>query len=271
MSRYFAWSAPLILPAMEGPDFRLDGKAALVTGAGRGIGLGIARALAWAGCAVAIQDIELDVAQQGADAINRAGGRAIALPGDITDLALPRKLIGQTVEQLGGLHVLVNNAAIQIEKRWTDFSLDEIHRVLDADFVSPILLCQEVAAIFTRQKFGRIINIGSIQQRVGNTDMLPYSMAKAALENLTRGLARVLAPDGITVNLLCPGYFNTWRNRDQFKTPQDLIDRGREYVPQGHIGEPEDCGGIALLLASDAGSYITGQTIYVDGGMSVRL
>jgi NAD(P)-dependent dehydrogenase (short-subunit alcohol dehydrogenase family) len=256
---------------MECVNFRLDGKTALITGAGRGIGLGIARALASAGCAVAIQDIELDVAQHGADAINRDGGRAVALPGDITDLSLPRAAIGQTVEQLGGLHILVNNAAIQIEKRWTDFSVEEIHRLADADFVSPILFCQEAAAIFTPQKFGRIINIGSIQQRVGNPDMLPYSMAKAAMENLTRGLARVLALDGITVNLLCPGYFNTWRNRDQFKTPQDLIDRGRQYVPQGRIGEPADCGGIALCLASNAGSYITGQTIYVDGGMSVKL
>lgn len=256
---------------MESVNFRLDGKAALVTGAGRGIGLGIARALASAGCAVAIQDIELDVAQREADAINREGGRAIALGGDITDLSLPKQLVRQTVEKFGGMHILVNNAAIQIEKRWTDFTVEEIHRVVDADFVSLILLCQEVAPIFSRQKLGRIINIGSIQQRVGNPDMLPYSMAKAAMENLTRGLARVLAPDGITVNLLCPGYFNTWRNRDQFQTPQDLIERGRQYVPQGHIGEPEDVGGIALMLASDAGSYITGQTIYVDGGMSVRL
>jgi NAD(P)-dependent dehydrogenase (short-subunit alcohol dehydrogenase family) len=256
---------------MDGPKLRLDGKAALITGAGRGIGLGIVRALASAGCAVAIQDIELDVAQREAEEINRDGGRAVGLGGDITDLSLPARAIQQTVEQFGNFHILVNNAAIQIEKKWTTFTIEEIHRVVDADFVSPILFCQQAAAIFQRQKHGRIINIGSIQQRVGNPDMLPYSMAKAALENLTRGLARVLAPDGITVNLLCPGYFNTWRNRDQFKTPQDLIDRGREYVPEGRIGEPEDVGGISLLLASDAGAYITGQTIYVDGGMSVRL
>lgn len=253
-----------------GPKLRLDDRVALITGSGRGIGLGIARGLASAGCAVAIQDIDLDVAQREAQAIIAGGGRAVALGGDITDLSLPCEAIAQTVRQLGGLHILINNAAIQLAKDWTDFTIEEITRQVNADFISPILFCQQAAAIFKRQHFGRIINIGSIQQRSGNPDMLPYSMSKAALENLTRGLARVLAPDGITVNLLAPGYFNTWRNRDDFKTPQDLIERGRTYVPSGRIGEPEDCAGIALLLCSDAGEYITGQTIYVDGGMSVR-
>jgi NAD(P)-dependent dehydrogenase (short-subunit alcohol dehydrogenase family) len=252
-------------------NFRLDRRTALITGAARGIGLGIARAYCAAGCAVAIHDIDLAAAQKETQSLNQAGGCCIALGGDITDLSLSARLIQQTREQLGGLHILINNAAIQIEKDWTQFTIEEITRVLNADFISPILLCQEAAAIFKNQRFGRIINIGSIQQRVGNPDMLPYSMAKAALENLTRGLARVLAPEGVTVNLLCPGYFNTWRNRDQFKTAQDLIDRGRKFVPMGRIGEGEDCAGIALLLASDAGSYITGQTIYVDGGMSVKL
>ena len=256
---------------MDAPNLRLDGRAALVTGAGRGIGLGIAKGLASAGCAVAIQDLDLDVAQNEVNTINRGGGVAIALGGDITDLSLPDRLVAQTVQAFARLDILVNNAAIQIEKDWTQFTVEEMKRVLDADFISPILLCQKSVEHFRAQKFGRIINIGSIQQRVGNPDMLPYSMAKAAMENLTRGLARVLAPEGITVNLLCPGYFNTWRNRDQFQTQQDLIDRGRKFVPLGRIGEPEDCAGITLLLASDAGSYITGQTIYVDGGMSVRL
>jgi NAD(P)-dependent dehydrogenase (short-subunit alcohol dehydrogenase family) len=220
---------------------------------------------------VAIQDLEIDVAQAAAERIAATGVPAIALGGDITDLSLPARAIQETRSKLGGLHILINNAAIQQEKDWTQFTVEEITRQVNADFISPILFCQQAAAIFKPQRFGRIINIGSIQQRVGNTDMLPYSMSKAALENLTRGLARVLAPDGITVNLLNPGYFNTWRNRDQFKTPEDLIERGKQYVPVGRIGEPEDCGGIALLLASEAGAYITGQTIYIDGGMSVRL
>lgn len=251
------------------PNFNLENRVALLTGAGRGIGRGIAQALASAGCAVAIQDIEEDVAQQAARDIEAKGGRAVALGGDITDLDLPRRLVDETQSQLGGLHILVNNAAIQIEKSWLELSPDEIERQIRADQIAPILLCQLATPIFREQGWGRVLNIGSIQGLKGNPGMLAYSISKAALENMTRGLGRDLAPHGITVNIICPGYFDTWRNRDQFRSEEEKKKRG-EWVPAKRVGDPEDCGGIALLLCSDAGSYITGQTIYVDGGISVR-
>ena len=255
---------------MQGPNFRMDGRAALITGAARGIGLAIAKALAAAGCGVAIQDIDIEIARAEAQAILQAGGKAIALGGDIADLSLPPRLVQEAVRQLGGLHVLVNNAAIQSIRPWLQLPVQEIAAQVNADFVFPILLCQQAVPIFRAQGWGRILNIGSVQQRKGNPDMLPYAMCKAALENMTRALARGLAADGITVNLLAPGYFNTWRNRGDFRSPQELIDKGRQYVPLGRIGEPDDCAGAALLLCSDAGGYITGQSIYIDGGISVR-
>ena len=247
----------------------MQGRVALITGAGRGIGQGIARGLASQGCAVAIQDIELDVAQAAAAEIVESGGHAIALGGDIGDLALPETLIEATRRELGGLHVLINNAAIQKEENWLALTAHEMERQWRADVIAPVRLCQLAVPIFRAQKWGRIINLGSIQGKGGNPGMMPYAMSKAALENMTRGLARDLGPDSITVNMISPGYFNTWRNRDQFQTPEDFEKRS-QWMPLRRIGEPEDCAGIALLLCSAAGSYITGQNIYVDGGLSSR-
>jgi NAD(P)-dependent dehydrogenase (short-subunit alcohol dehydrogenase family) len=251
------------------PNFNLDNRVALLTGAGRGIGRGIAQALASAGCAVAIQDIDEDVAQEVARGIEAKGGCAIALGGDITDLDLPAQLVAQTREQLGGLHIVVNNAAIQIEKSWLELSREEIEMQIRADQITPMMLCQLAAPIFREQGWGRVLNVGSIQGLKGNPGMLAYSISKAALENMTRALARDLAPHGITVNIISPGYFDTYRNRSQFPNEEEKKKRG-EWLPMKRVGDPEDCGGIALLLCSDAGSYITGQTIYVDGGISVR-
>jgi len=254
---------------IPGPDFSLNGRVALLTGAGRGIGLGIARALVSAGCAVAIQDLELEVAQAECRKIAEAGGRAFALGGDIGDLAAVRELVPRTIAALGGLHILVNNAAIQIEKPWLELAPDEIEKQWRANLIAPILLCQQAVPIFRAQRFGRILNLGSIQGKSGWTAMLAYGMSKAALENFNRALAREVAKDQITVNLIAPGYFDTWRNRGHFKSPEDK-QKVPEWIPLRRIGQPEDAGGLALLLCSEAGSYLTGQTIYADGGMSAH-
>lgn len=254
----------------DAPNFRLEGRAALITGAGRGIGLGIARALASVGCAVAVADLDPDVARQGASGISAEGGKAIAIRADITQLSSAKEMIDATVAQLGRLDILVNNAAIQSTVHWTQQSAEEIEAQYRANIVVPILLCQEAVKHFKAQKWGRILNIGSIQQLKGNPKMLGYSLTKSALHTMTRALARDLAPDGITVNLISPGYFDTWRNRFDWKSKTEMEQKGKEYVPLGWIGRPEDCGGAAVLLCSDAGQYITGQTLFVDGGLSVK-
>jgi NAD(P)-dependent dehydrogenase (short-subunit alcohol dehydrogenase family) len=252
------------------PNFRLDGKTALITGSGRGIGLGIARALASVGCAVALADVDLDVARQEAARIEAQGGKAIAIRGDITQITSAKEMVDATVAQLGRLDILVNNAAIQSTVHWTEQSAEEIEAQYRANIVVPILLCQQAVKHFKPQKWGRILNIGSIQQIKGNPKMLGYSLTKSALHTMTRALARDLAPDRITVNLICPGYFDTWRNRFDWKSKAEMEQKGKDYVPLGWIGRPEDCGGAAVLLCSDAGQYITGQTLFVDGGLSVK-
>lgn len=254
---------------MQLPDFSVKDRVALVTGAGRGIGLAIAKALAASGARVAIHDIELDIAQQEADAIHRAGGQAIALGGDATDPALAEALVEQVVSKLGALHILVNNVAIQRGDEFANHSADEMTRQLTCNVVFTTRLCQLATPHMEQANWGRIINIGSVQGKQGNSHMPAYAMSKAALENLTRGLARGYAKMGITVNCIGPGYFNTYRNRDEFKSAQDVQDRGK-HVPLGRVGRPEDCVGLAVLLCSPAGEYITGQVIYVDGGITSR-
>ena len=253
---------------MDAPaTFRIDGRVALITGAGRGIGLGMAKALASAGAAVAIADIDLDVARAAAAEINAGGGKAIAMAGDITDLSAPETIIAETVGQLGGLHILINNAAIQSNIHWMEQDVDDFKRQLDANVIAPVLFCRLAVPHMRAANWGRIINLGSIQQRGGNPTMLPYSLSKACMEKLTKALARDLAKDNITVNCIAPGWINTWRNRDDFKTDEEKLAKGK-HVPLGRIGEPRDFAGITLLLCSDAGGYITAQNIFVDGGMS---
>jgi NAD(P)-dependent dehydrogenase (short-subunit alcohol dehydrogenase family) len=218
---------------------------------------------------VALHDIEQPVAEAEARALRDQGARSIALGGDIGDPAVPEALVRQTVDALGGLHVLINNAAIQKSAAWTDFTREDMLRIFAANQAAPLALCQLAAPIFERQRFGRIINLGSIQQLGRFSGMLPYAMSKGALVVMTRALARQLAGDGITVNLIAPGMFNTFRNRHQFRTQEDL-DRSAQRVPLGRVGEPRDCAGVALMLCSDAASYITGQVIYVDGGLSIH-
>jgi NAD(P)-dependent dehydrogenase (short-subunit alcohol dehydrogenase family) len=251
-------------------EFRLDGHVALLSGAARGIGLAMARVFAQAGCAVAIQDIDLEAARSAATAITESGGRALALGGDIADATLPAGWVQSTTAALGAPTILVNNASVQRQEDWLDLQVEEIESQLRANVVVPLLLCQACVPGMRAAGYGRILNIGSIQALRGNAGMLPYAVSKGALETLTKSLARAEAACGITINDLAPGWYDTDRNKDQFESLAQRVADGKRYVPLGRLGLPRDCAGLALLLCSPAGAYITGQTIYVDGGMSVR-
>jgi len=253
---------------MNAVDFRLDGKAALITGAGRGIGLAMGQTLAQNGCAVAIQDIDAQVAQDAVGAITAAGGRAIAIIGDLRDTSAAPAWVEQTAAAFGRFDILINNGAIQAHVDFLQVTADELLEKYRANFVTPVMLCQRAIPLMEKAGGGRIINLGSVQQMKGVRDMIGYSVTKMGMSHLTTATARWLAKKKITINTISPGWFNTYRNRREFTDEEQTRKIGRESVPLGRIGQPMDCAGAALLLCSPAGEYITGQTLFIDGGIS---
>jgi NAD(P)-dependent dehydrogenase (short-subunit alcohol dehydrogenase family) len=237
-------------------------KRALVTGASRGIGAAIALALADKGADVAITyERSADRAAEVVRAIERKGRKAIAIQADSADPAAVTRSVNEAVQALGGLDILVNNAAIALYDAIADVSVAHIDALLNVNVRSPLLASQ--AAIPHLKKGGRIISIGSVgaERIVGDTGTV-YFMTKSALHSLTRGLARELGPRDITVNLVQPGSTNTEMNPDN----GDFADFQRALIPLGRYGEPQDVAAAVAFLATPAARQITGAIINVDGG-----
>lgn len=254
---------------MKQPDFSVQGRVALLTGSARGIGLAIAQTLAAGGASVVIQDIDLDAASAQASAIVTAGGRAVGIGGDCTDPDSASTMYDEAVAALGRVDILVNNAGVQFHTEFLGYPLEEMQRQVNCNILVPTRLCQLVLPGMIERKWGRIINISSMQAVGGNARMPVYAMSKSAIENLTRGLARHYARHGITVNAIAPGWFMTARNSGHFRSEAEIAENGSK-VPAGRVGFPDDCAGTAVLLCSKAGEYITGQTISIDGGLVAR-
>lgn len=247
----------------------MSGKVALITGAGRGMGRAMARAYAAAGARVAVQDIDLEAAAAVVADIRAAGGEAGAFGGDITEEGFAGRVYGEVLGAVGPVDILVNNAAVQERADWMTVGLDRLAWQWRGNVVTPWFLTRACVPHMRERKWGRVIMLSSVQGRRGFLGMMGYSTTKAAVNNMVTALTRELGVDGITVNAIAPGYFNTHRNAGDFPDEETKRERGK-WVPVGRVGEPEDVVGMALLLASDAGGYITGQVLYVDGGLTVR-
>ena len=227
--------------------FDLTGKIALVTGSTRGIGKAIG------------------------DAFEEYGAKVIRHNTKVCDLSDPAAIDAffDGLEKEGMLpDILVANASIQAKIPWTEFPMDEAQKEIQVNFLATLRMFQRCYPKMKAQGWGRLIAVGSVNERRPHPEMCVYAATKSAQENLVRGLARQVAKEGVTVNNLCPGVFFTDRNKECLADPvygKEVTDA----IPMHDYAMPEDAAGAALLLASDAGRYITGATIMIDGGLSI--
>lgn len=246
---------------------RLQNKVALITGAGRGIGAALARGFAREGAAVVVNYAHSESAAQAVVAgIIGHGGRAIALRGDVGRLEEHPLLIEAAVKKFGGLHVLVNNAAIDRRVPVLEASPDQWDEVIAVDLRGPYFLAQSAARVMAAQGGGAILNISSVHDEQAHRNNSLYTIAKGGLKLMTRCMALELAAHGIRVNALSPGAILTDINC-KVLSDEDYKKKVLETIPLGRVGDVEELVATAVLLVSSDGSYITGSTFYVDGGL----
>lgn len=226
-------------------------------------------ALAAAGADVVIHFTgQPEAAEATAALVRDLGRRTAVVQADLGNDGAPRRVFTATAEALGGIDILVLNASIQIKKPYTDFTRDELDRHYAINYRSSYEFIQLAAPAMCERGWGRILTIGSVQEARPHPLMLPYSCSKHAQTGLVLGLAETLAPRGVTINGLAPGVILTDRNNEALADAA-YAEKVLHAIPTGRFGETSDCTGAALLLCSDAGAYITGQNLFVDGGLSL--
>ena len=252
---------------MQLPSMRLEGKVAVVTGAGSGLGKGLAEGMAAAGADVVVSELpgKMAALEPVCQAIRQQGGRALALP-----LALPNqesidRFVGEAVQEMGRIDVLVNNAGVNIPKDALEVTEEDWDGVLDVNLKGLFFMSQRIAREMIRTGSGKIVNITSQNGVVGYYKRAAYCSSKAGVVNLTRVLAIEWAQYNINVNAVGPTFILTPLTQATFDDPvlrEDLLSR----IPLGRVGQPEDVVGSVVFLASPAADLITGHTLLVDGG-----
>lgn len=249
-------------------DFSLEGKVAFVTGASRGIGKAIAVAMASHGADVALAARSVDALEQGAKEIETLGGRALVTPCDVTDSSQIEASIQKTIDELGGLHVVVNNAGGSTLVSPLLGVSDEVwDNALNLNLKSAFLVSRAAGNHLIDQKSGSVINISSISGVRGSPTLSSYSAAKFGMIGLTRALAKEWAGSGVRVNAISPGVVDTeiW---GPLSKDENFVRMLASQIPMGRWGTPDEIAGAAVFLASDAASFITGANLVIDGGQT---
>jgi len=246
--------------------FDLKGRRALVTGSSRGIGRALAIGLARQGADVVVHGFQDQTAcAEVVAAVRQSGVRALAFDADLAQPDQCFDLAQAALKGLGGIDIFVSNAGIDHRTPWLEIGLDEIDQEFHVNFRATVLLSQQLAPGMIERKSGRIVALGSVQEQRPNLNQMIYAAAKSAQSCFVRALARELGPHGITANVLAPGAIETDQNAAVLSDPAYRA-TAEARVPAGRLGSPEDCAGALLLLVSDEGAYINGETVHVDGG-----
>lgn len=245
--------------------FRLDDKVAIVTGGSRGLGRGIAEALAQAGASVVVCSRNLAECEAVASSLKKLGVDSLAFRVDVTKPDQIQAMVDGTMAHFGRIDILVNNAGVAVAKYAVDLTEEDWDYVLDINLKGTFLCSQAVAKVMIQQGGGRIINMGSVLSAVGDVALAAYCASKGGVALLTKALAAEWARYGICVNALGPSYIETDLNREALANER-LYNRVIQRTPMRRLGEIEDLVGACVFLASDAAGFITGQTIFVDGG-----
>jgi len=247
--------------------FDLTGRTALITGASRGIGREIARQLAEQGAAVAINYHQSEKqAAELRDQINRAGGKSIVTQGDVRRPEDAERIVAETVESFGALHILVNNAGFNRDTLILRMSLADWDDVMDMNLRAVFLCTKAVLRQMMKQRWGRIINIGSVSGLAGNAGQANYAAAKSGLVGFTRAVAREMGSRNVTANLIAPGLIITELTDD---IRPEIIEGVKQRLLIDRMGQASDVAATAVFLASEEAGYITGHVLPVDGGLGL--
>ena len=247
---------------------RLDGRVAVVTGASRGLGRAMALALAEAGADVAVAARSKPDLEETAHQVERLGRRALAIPTDVRLLAEVETLVAQTRELLGRLDVLVNNSGVAQVTPLAEMIPADWERILDTNLTGVFNGCRAVASHFLAARSGKVINIASVLGAVGLPGYTAYAASKGGVIAFTRALAVEWARHNVQVNAVAPGWFVTDMNAEAFAN-EKIRERLLRDVPMRRTGRVEEIGPLVVYLASPASDYMTGQTIFLDGGHSI--